>query len=138
MPTAPANLARTITHKAPTASTDVTGQPDWVVRAVLSAADFWHEHGVDFMPAESGEVRVELREITVMGQYDDASGAIWISSELENTPRADCVIAHELGHAIGMEHISKAGDLMSKYASLGADGNCIWSNADQAEFDRPK
>ena len=50
-----------------------------------------------------------------------------------------CVLAHELGHAYGMDHVEEFKSLMHSFSTYDTEtGECYWSVEDQKEFDRVK
>jgi hypothetical protein len=59
------------------------------------------------------EVVFESSSLAVRGLYDDELGVIHINDQLAGDPLS-IVIAHELGHAFGLEHVEGRPSVMNK------------------------
>ena len=124
------------------------GSPCWLDEAASGAVAFWRARGAgltfdpgdDVLPIQLHEV--QDREDGIVGVYwtielGEKIG-IWFDPYGERyTPAARaCVMAHEMGHALGLRHVSVRGDLMSERASEPVDGECAWTDRDRAEYER--
>lgn len=128
----------------------------WVHAATDEAIDFWIAHNVLFLPTDSGRLSVVEKplpddrvaecdcRIWLDGDNQmrgDAMGEIHIRPELGtsenyNDRKRGCVIAHEMGHSIGMDHVVQGPSLMAPFVTFSDDGDCLWSDLDQAELCR--
>lgn len=101
-----------------TAITLSTGilHPSWEV-ATDRAIKFWSDRGVSISKVESeGDIRVRQAEKPQfwLGRAWDGIGLVEVTpkwSSLKERERT-LVVAHEIGHILGLEHTNKAGDLM--------------------------
>lgn len=59
------------------------------------------------------EIEFEPSSPAVRGLYDDEQGVIYINDQLAGEPLS-IVIAHELGHAFGLEHVEGRSSVMNK------------------------
>lgn len=66
------------------------------------------------------DVRFEPAADAFHGLYDDQAGIIYINDHLSDPPTLAIVIAHELGHAFGLHHVSP-----DVRASLMNPGNLV-------------
>lgn len=113
--------------------------PSWVHTALHSAVDSWAQHGVQMVPQETGiPIIVGFGDLDVppraVGVYR-SNGRVFLSETLIDKPAlAACVLTHELGHSMGMNHLAP-GALMS-IDSYFQDGVCLWSAADDQELVR--
>ena len=121
---------------------NIENAPTWVQESTLEAVGFWaaRNHAVSFTIDPNGKIPIGVKDgeqlpEEALGIYT-FDGKIYLNSSLENNIGAKCVIAHELGHSIQMNHVSKSGGMMSVYASIWADGRCMWNGADTVEFNR--
>ncbi len=146
---------------------------EWVVEATNDSISYWEKHGVNFEFVEDGGIEITSSEdLDPLGIYYFDSNSIEIRTSLDlitenrdtqvdfNNPEygreaykkwfetlekqsKKCVVSHELGHAIGMEHIDDGHNhLMSpiiNVCSLYEDNKtdvCCWSEKDQKELQR--
>lgn len=97
----------TISSPAATAS-QMTGIDD--------AFALWRSHGVDTLERGSEgviEVRFEPAAGLFFGLYDDENSVIYINAAITDPEKLQIVIAHELGHAFGLEHVTGRASLMN-------------------------
>ena len=121
---------------------DTNNQPVWVMDALDGAVNFWKGHGVDFIYSNEAGVKIAVADFdnnSISGMYSD--GTITIDQSISHTEVIKvCVIAHELGHCLGMGHVDEGPNLMSPklYISKDKDGKqvCSWSDFDQDELDK--
>lgn len=120
-------------------SLSVGGQPDFVRRAAEVAADVWRAHGLIFTVSDTGDLPILDKQppVGALGVYQGDSGEIWIE-DMGDEPGSACTLVHELGHSVGMEHVSNVGSLMSKIAGVNENGSCLWTDLDNAELIRVK
>ena len=124
-------------------------QPDWALTAADMASDVWSDHSVLFLGGQGSDskLRVEVvplppdRIAECYCNVDFTSGIIHViprleTSEYYNDQVRSCVIAHEMGHALGMNHSDDINSLMSPVIINDMDGPCSWSDLDQAELCR--
>ncbi len=133
--TAPAPPAPVFFKAVDVVTLDLTGAPQWLVEGTQKAIQFWDAHGLSFEIAHNGQIPISAHELPLeieLGMYT-FDGKIYIPQKADESV-VDCDIAHELGHSVAMMHASKGGGMMSIYASIWADGRCMWNDADQAEL----
>lgn len=125
-------------------------QNEWLKEPMYLAIEFWDGHGAIFADDKnSPDLFIDVKDLPPdrISQCDchfDTSyvghGTIDIipsrfdNGDLENS----CVLAHEMGHSLGMNHVSKINSLMY-FVDAGPDPTthqCRWTDADQKEFDR--
>ena len=132
-----------------TCSYEIISQEDWLPDTVLQSIEFWADKGV-FLDQieENADVSIEVgdTESNFLGQYDIGKKIITLNQEVFNLEvddnstlglRRKCVLAHEMGHSFGMNHVISDGysSLMSAVASIG-QVDCSWTDEDQTELDR--
>lgn len=130
---------------------DTTEQPDWLVESVHEAADFWALHDVQIKPEDNADgIKLQVVRTTIVNrafaEWVQSSNTIRVSTRLEaftgptalepGPNVAICSIAHEIGHALGMNHVTaRSENLMSPVTSIPAEG-CWWGAEDQIELCR--
>lgn len=77
----------------------------------------WRAHGVSSIERTDAEPALEIRFERAAGAfyglYDDEHSIIYINAEIIDPRRLEIVIAHELGHAFGLDHITGRPSLMN-------------------------
>lgn len=63
--------------------------------------------------APSLEIRFEAAAGAFHGVYDDETGVVYVNSALTSPTALAIVIAHELGHAFGLPHVTGRASLMN-------------------------
>lgn len=94
---------------------------------IATAIELWRGHGVSSLGAPTAapiEIRFEPAAGVFGGVYDDESGIIFINSRITDSEILGVVIAHELGHAFGLAHVSA-------YTSVMTSGNTTTRPTDE-------
>jgi hypothetical protein len=110
----------TITHDvcAPITVTS-TSPTELQVAGIDAALDLWRAHGVRSLTREDEapiEIRFEPAAGAFRGLYDDETAVVFVNSSIIDPQILSIVIAHELGHAFGLPHVTE-------YPSVMAPGN---------------
>ena len=96
-----------------------TSQTELHAAGIAAAIELWRAHGVRLLgdtTAAPIEIRFEPAAGAFRGLYDDESGVVFINSKITDPEILSIVIAHELGHAFGLSHVTA-------YSSVMTDGN---------------
>jgi hypothetical protein len=97
------------THDACSPLALVAAEPTAAQYAGIQAAEkLWAERGAPALGRRSGttmEVRFQEAAAAFHGLYDDKEAVIYINRGIEHRGVMSIVIAHELGHAMGLHHV---------------------------------
>ncbi len=124
-------------------------RPQWVDPAVRDALGVWDLHGIAIELTDHDGVAIGVTELpgNHLGECQKVGKDIWLSEELERFVESEkpsdhriphCLVAHELGHMLGMNHVEGV-SLMNGNVKVVRQGDvavCPWSDEDQAELDR--
>lgn len=86
------------------------------LEGIQAAQALWRDRGAPALGLRAGatlEVRFESAAGSFHGLYDDKDGVIYINSQIDNDSTLAVVIAHELGHAFGLTHVSDRVSVMN-------------------------
>ena len=112
--------------------------PEWLVVASEGAAAFWDERDIKVTLAPKGDIRIRVDELRegILGEWHPDESAIVVDPSLEiKNIKAKCVVAHEIGHYLGLDHVEEEFSLMFYAARVDEYGNCYWSDSDKAQWD---
>jgi hypothetical protein len=93
---------------APLALVSTTAS-DKQLEAMEAGQALWREYGAPGLGLRADttlEVRFEKAAPAFYGLYDDERRLIFINTSLASPEQMAIVIAHEVGHAFGLEHVS--------------------------------
>lgn len=118
---------------------DIVKAPDWLLAPLSQAFDFWNDKGVEFEVIENGEIKVISEELApidgdrALGQF--LAGTITIVPEVKDMSDLGqkCVVAHEFGHALGLDHVKDGPSLMYPSITVNEE-DCPWSKSDEAQL----
>ena len=80
-------------------------QGDGIAAAIAS----WKADGAPGLGVSGGaslEVRFQTAAPLFHGLYDDTDAIIYINDDLQDVATLSAVVAHEMGHAFGLHHVS--------------------------------
>lgn len=118
------------------------------------ALGLWRDRGVTRLGRDASsrglttapalEIRFEAASGAFRGLYDDERGVIFINSVLVERSQIAIVVAHELGHAFGLAHITERTSVMSpgnlETPPTEADGHAIealWGPCEEVPSNSP-
>jgi hypothetical protein len=106
-----------LTHDACAPLALVSATPTAVQSAGIDKAQqLWRDNGVPSIGLRAGEtVEVQFDDAAppFHGLYDDQTGIIYINNDLTDETSLSIVIAHEVGHAFGLVHITDRPSVMN-------------------------
>ena len=95
----------------------VATTPTAVQQAALGDGQMlWRDHGAPALGLRAGatlEVRFSDAAPAFHGLYDDEQGLIYINRDIADQATLSIVIAHELGHAFGLVHVTDRTSVMN-------------------------
>jgi len=77
--------------------------------SIDDAIAMWHANGVaGLVRGEVPAVTIEFHEATesIYGFYDDTTATLYVNRRLVDRSQRSITLAHELGHALGLVHVS--------------------------------
>lgn len=82
---------------------------------IAGALQLWAERGVALTGTDPTTIEIlfEPASVAFRGVYDDERGIIHINDAIDEMSQLSIVIAHELGHAFGLEHVSNRPSVMN-------------------------
>ncbi|HWM84236.1 MAG TPA: matrixin family metalloprotease [Kofleriaceae bacterium] len=101
-----------------------TGAEPDEVTSIDGAIEMWDRMGLGALsrvePGQAGafdgrtiEVTFETAAPVFYGVYDDESGAVFVNRRIENQHARAVTVAHEVGHAFGLAHVSGRDSVMN-------------------------
>lgn len=82
---------------------------------IAGAIALWHDHGAARLGTADGpavEIRFRSAAPAFHGVYDDEAAVIYINTDVADPEMLAIVIAHEVGHALGLPHVNDARSVM--------------------------
>ena len=84
--------------------------------SVDDAIAMWRDRGiVDLVRGEPAQLSIEFRDAgaAFYGFYDDTTARVFVNTSLVDDEQRAVTIAHELGHAIGLLHVTDRVSVMN-------------------------
>jgi len=83
------------------------GATDEQLVSIDDAIAMWQNQGVEISRGDPALVEVQFRTAAqaLYGFYEDATATIYINQGLSDRTQRAITVAHELGHAFGLDHI---------------------------------
>ena len=82
---------------------------DAQLASVDAALDLWHSRGVTGLDrGNAAQLTVRFRDAAdaVYGFYDETTATVLVNLRIDDADQRTITIAHELGHALGLVHVS--------------------------------
>ena len=132
-------------------SYEIASGESWLPDTVNQAIEFWATKNVFLEHVEDGgEIQIDVDDLSLdgpAGQYQIYTAKIVLNNEYVKINyehnnqaalelRRKCILSHEMGHSFGMWHNNSYIGLMSTTNTISPEGECAWSDEDQAELDR--
>ena len=89
---------------------------------IADAIELWRTHGAPSLGARDGKLRtlepavpIHFEEASQVsfGYYDDETGIVYVNTRITDRRALSIVLAHELGHVFGLEHVTDRPSLMN-------------------------
>lgn len=118
----------------------VKDNEEWLTTAANLAFQFWADEprGISFEFATETKANLIIVQVEDLGPDAAATYSFYqvkVEQRVSGWSKIDqkCIIAHELGHYLGLDHVEGKVSLMN--AQLGKeDFGCNWSELDQEQF----
>jgi predicted Zn-dependent protease len=104
--------------------------------SIDDAIELWSAAGVTTLSVGDGpQLTVEFKSAAavVYGYYDDTTATVYVNTEVTDAGQRAIVLAHELGHALGLDHVDDAAAIMYR---LNQSSNEVPTAADMQDLAR--